>query len=91
MSISQDCINIIIGLNITHTNTDSNEKHSIRLVKVKTIVEHPFGTMKRQWGFSYIVTKQGINRAGADVGLMFIAYNLRRLINILDQDMLRSI
>jgi hypothetical protein len=31
-----------------------------------------------------------INRAGADVGLMFIAYNLRRLINILGQDMLKE-
>ncbi|MCX6328360.1 MAG: hypothetical protein NTZ85_02440 [Bacteroidia bacterium] len=24
----------------------------------QTIVDHPFGTMKRQWGFSYILTKQ---------------------------------
>src|SRR5450759_3897457 len=26
-------------------------------------VEHPFGTLKRQWGFSYILTKRGIKRA----------------------------
>ena len=48
----------------------------------QTIVEHPFGTIKRQWGFSYIMTKQGIERAAADVGLIFIAYNIRRIINI---------
>lgn len=56
----------------------------------QAIVEHPFGTMKRQWGFSYILTKKGINRAGADVGFMFIAYNLRRIGNILTGDRLRE-
>jgi transposase len=50
----------------------------------QSIVEHPYGTIKRQWGFTYITTKKGIERASADAGLMFVAYNLRRLINILD-------
>ena len=49
----------------------------------QSIVEHPYGTIKRQWGFNYILSKKGIARASADVGLMLIAYNLRRLINIL--------
>ena len=49
----------------------------------QAIVEHPYGTIKRQWGFSYILTKKYIERAEADVGLMFTAYNLRRLINII--------
>ena len=48
----------------------------------QAIVEHPYGTIKRQWGFSYISTKKGKQRASADVGFMFIAYNLRRIINI---------
>ncbi|SHG07855.1 Transposase [Mariniphaga anaerophila] len=46
------------------------------------IVEHPYGTIKRQWGFNYIITKKGIQRASADFGFTMIAYNLRRLINI---------
>jgi len=54
----------------------------------QTIVEHPFGTMTRQWGFSYILTKKGIERASSDVGFMFIAYNLRRIVNILTRDQL---
>ena len=54
----------------------------------QAIVEHPFGTMKRQWGFSYILTKKGISRASSDVGFMFIAYNLRRIGNILTGDRL---
>jgi transposase len=56
----------------------------------QAIVEHPFGTMKRQWGFSYILTKEGIDRASGDVGFMFIAYNLRRIMNILINNQLRK-
>lgn len=58
--------------------------------KRQAIVEHPYGTIKRQWGFSYILTKKYIKRAEADVGLMFIAYNLRRIINILDENILTT-
>ena len=54
--------------------------------KRQAIVEHPYGIIKRQWGFYYITTKRGLKRASADVGLMFVAYNLRRLINIIDKN-----
>ncbi len=53
--------------------------------KRQAIVEHPYGTIKRQWGFNYIMNKRTLQRAATDVGLMFIAYNLRRLFNILDK------
>jgi len=49
----------------------------------QALVEHPFGTMKRQWGFNYIMTKKGKQRASADVGLIFIAYNITRIFNII--------
>lgn len=49
----------------------------------QAIVEHPFGTIKRQWGFDHILTKKGINRASSDAGLIFTAYNLRRIFNIM--------
>jgi hypothetical protein len=52
-------------------------------------VEHPYGIIKRQWGYSYIMTKKSIKRASADVGLIFVAYNLRRIVNILGQDKLK--
>jgi len=52
----------------------------------QAIVEHPYGTIKRQWGFSYITTKKYMKRASADVGLMFVAYNIRRLISILGKN-----
>ncbi len=50
--------------------------------KRQTLVEHPFGTIKRQWGFDHILTKKGIKAASADFGLMAIAYNLKRIFNI---------
>lgn len=49
----------------------------------QSIVEHPFGTIKRQWGFDHIMTKKTKKHASADVGFIFIAYNLRRIINII--------
>jgi transposase len=54
--------------------------------KRQSIVEHPYGTIKRQWGFDHILTKKGLQRASADAGLMFVAYNLRRLMNIIDKN-----
>ena len=54
----------------------------------QALVEHPFGTMKRQWGFDHIMTKKTKERASADVGFIFIAYNLRRIINIIGKNQL---
>src|SRR5665647_3020612 len=68
-----------------------NFEEKERLYKRRqAIVEHPYGTIKRQWGFSYILTKKGISRASSDVGFMFIAYNLRRIGNLLTIDRLRE-
>jgi len=54
----------------------------------QAIVEHPFGTIKRQWGFNYILTNKGMARASSDVGFIFIAYNLKRIGNILTRERL---
>jgi transposase len=56
----------------------------------QAIVEHPYGTIKRQWDFSYIMTKKYMHRANADVGLIMTAYNLRRIINILGIDVIKD-
>ena len=50
--------------------------------KRQALVEHPFGTIKRQWGFDHIITKKGITAASADFGLIALTYNLKRLINL---------
>ena len=68
-----------------------NFEEKERLYKRRqAIVEHHYGTLKRQWGFSYILTKKGMERASSDVGFMFIAYNLRRIGNILTRDQLKE-
>jgi transposase len=56
----------------------------------QAIVEHPYGVIKRQWGFYYIMTKKTIKRASADVGLIFTAYNLRRIFNLIDSNELKQ-
>ena len=68
-------------------NIDANPK---LYKKRQAIVEHPYGILKRQWGFYYIMTKRGRKRASADVGLMFVAYNLRRIMNILDKNIFKK-
>jgi transposase len=59
------------------------EKTSLR----KTIVEHPFGTIKRSMDARYVLTK-GITKVTGEFALVFLAYNLRRAINILGIEML---
>ncbi len=42
------------------------------------------------FNFSYIITKRTMKRATADVGLIFTAYNLRRIMNIIGIEVFRS-
>jgi len=66
------------------------ENHYEIYRKRQAIVEHPYGVIKRQWGFYYIMTKKTIKHASADVGLIFTAYNLRRIFNLIDQNLLKQ-
>ena len=61
------------------------EKYLLR----QEIVEHPFGTIKRQWGFDYMLLK-GLRKIEADMGLILTVYNLRRLITIVVIDELKK-
>lgn len=56
----------------------------------QAIVEHPYGVIKRQWDFYYIMTKKTIKHASADVGLIFTAYNLKRIFNLIDLNELKQ-
>jgi len=49
----------------------------------QAIVEHPFGTIKRQWGYDHTLMKRFKERVAADIGLILTCYNLRRLLSIL--------
>jgi transposase len=71
-------------------NKENIEKHPDIYKRRQAIIEHTYGIIKRQWGFYFVSTKKGIKRASADVGLMFTAFNLRRLINIIDKNLFKQ-
>jgi hypothetical protein len=52
------------------------------------IIEHQFGTLKRQWGFTFTLMK-GKEHVLTEVNLMMMCYNLRRLMSILGVNTLR--
>jgi transposase len=49
--------------------------------KRQQIVEHPFGTIKRQWGYHYTLMKTK-KKVEAEMSLIFTCYNLRRSMSI---------
>ena len=48
----------------------------------KALVEHPFGTIKRGMGMSYFLCK-GLDAVRTEMSLTVLAYNLKRVLNIL--------
>lgn len=50
--------------------------------KRQQLSEHPFGTIKRGFDSSYVLTK-GLDSVRAELSLTFFTYNLKRVINIL--------
>jgi hypothetical protein len=49
--------------------------------KRQQTVEHPYGTIKRQWGYDYTLLK-GKEKVTAELGIIFTCYNLRRAVSI---------
>ena len=52
-----------------------------KIANRKCVVEHPFGTVKHWYDGSYTLLC-GKRKVGADISLLFLAYNLRRAINM---------
>lgn len=55
--------------------------------KRQAIVEHPFGTIKRQWDCSYTLLK-GLEKVNGEFAIIFTCYNLRRAVSILSVETL---
>jgi hypothetical protein len=51
-------------------------------LKRGSIVEHPFGTIKRHFGYTHFLTR-GLNSVNAEGSFICLVYNLKRLINIM--------
>ena len=75
---------------LIHQNKVRVEQNKELYRKRQAIVEHPYGIIKRQWDFYYIMTKKSIKHASSDVGLIFIAFNLRRIINLIDPNLIKK-
>jgi hypothetical protein len=60
-----------------HIKPDSN-----LLKRRKSIAEHPFGTVKRSMDAGYCLTK-GLGNVSGEFALAFLAYNMKRAINVL--------
>lgn len=66
-------------------NTQRVRKHPSIYSARQQIIEHVFGTIKRQWGYDHILLK-GLRKNEGEFGLIYLVYNLRRIINILGVD-----
>ena len=57
-------------------------EHPEKVELRKCLVEHPFGTIKRAMNQGYFLMR-GLSQVGAETSLTILAYNLKRVINIL--------
>lgn len=62
---------------------DNNIKKNPQYYKRRqAIVEHPFGTIKRHWGFTHTLVK-GLQKVNGEMNLIMFCYNFLRTTNIL--------
>ena len=47
----------------------------------QSICEHPFGTIKRQWGYTYTLMK-GLQKVNGEMNLIMLVYNIKRTLSI---------
>jgi transposase len=55
--------------------------HPEKMALRKQLVEHPFGTIKRWFGYTYFLMK-GLEQVRGEWTLMTLAYNLKRVLNL---------
>jgi transposase len=60
------------------------------MLERKSTVEHPFGTMKRTWDGSYFLL-QGLGKVRGELSLAVLAYNIRRVLNLLGVECLLEV
>ena len=71
---------------------DNNIKQNPHYYKRRqAIVEHPFGTIKRHWGYTHTLLK-GLQKVNGEMNLIMFCYNFMRTKNILGfEKMLKAI
>lgn len=70
--------------------TENTIKKDDTYKKRGAIIEHLFGTIKRHFGYTYFLTR-GLESVNTEVSLICLAYNFKRLINIIGvQELIRK-
>ena len=65
---------------------DSNIKRNPHYYKRRqAICEHPFGSIKRKWGYTHTLLK-GLQKVNGEMNLIMLCYNFMRTNNILGYD-----
>lgn len=57
---------------------DNKDEYKLR----QALVEHPFGTIKRNWGYTHTYMK-GKEKVLAEFNLIFLCYNIKRSVKII--------
>ena len=70
-------------------NTSRTERNKERYRKRQELIEHQFGTIKRQWGYDYTLLK-GLEKVRGEWAIIFMVYNLKRCMSILGEKKLRK-
>jgi len=63
--------------------------HPEKMKLRKQLCEHPFGTLKRWFGYSYFLVK-GLEKVRCEWNLMTLAYNLKRVLNLVSFEKLMA-
>jgi len=71
----------------TYIESLKTEENKRLIRKRKELAEHPFGTIKRNFGYTYFLLK-GIDKVKAEFGFICFIYNLKRVLNIVPMDKL---
>ncbi len=65
------------------SRTDERLANNLKLYKQRQmIVEHPFGTIKRTFGYTYFLLR-GIEKVRGEAVMHCLMYNLKRVLNIM--------
>lgn len=76
------------AVDINNNNIKQNPHYYKRR---QAIVEHPFGTLKRHWGYTHTLLK-GLQKVNGEMNLIMFCYNFMRTKNILGfEKMLQAI
>ena len=55
----------------------------------QSIVEHPFGTIKRNWGYTYTLLRSK-KKVKGEIALIGLCYNFKRAMNIIGKEELKK-